>query len=145
MRVILLPFMGMAFIGLVCSMIAHVGFLITGKDPFGPSPGFLDYSIFVVWLPTIIAARRTTKNDEYWQAIRRILENCPGWLKYTAGAILVYDFVFLIVGEIFGLGKDEAGFLQWYTEFRMAFYALALAILVSAYRIWKEHDLQQVV
>jgi hypothetical protein len=143
MRVILLPFIGMAFVGLVCCIIAHGGALVTGQDPFGPSPTFLDYGIFVIWLPVVIAARKTTKDYKSLEAIRWILGNCPPWLKYSVGAILVYDVLFLIIGEIFGWGKKETETLWWYTEFRIAFYALALAILVSAYRIWKEHDLEQ--
>ena len=82
------------------------------------------------------------QNLSFIDVMKLILNNCPGWMKFMLGSIITYDLIFVFVTAGFYLKEDSDRYVLWYTQFRLTFYALALAILVSTYRTWKNYNIE---
>jgi hypothetical protein len=136
---LLAPFVLLAAIGLVLSIIAHTAALFGQPQPFGPITWGLHIGIFVVWLPVVLVSNRLVadfKRKDYWQAA---LRGCPAWMKWMTGVFFVYAFVnfflFMLVAPPRGKGGGVNAPPEVFRGFSghwMAFYSAAVAILYSA-------------
>src|SRR5512136_2925319 len=82
-KLVLIPFMILAAIGLVLSVAVHLCALFGFKVPYEKEAWGLHIGIFVVWLPAVIMAQRLSrdfKQKDYWKAA---LRGCPTWMRYV--------------------------------------------------------------
>ena len=128
MEALLSPFIWLAALGLVLSLIVHIYALIGVANPFGAAAWVLHGGVFVVWLPAVVVAHRSTresKQRDFWKAALRA---CPEWMKrmtYAFGAYAMINFVLFLA-----LFRDNE--LRGFSGHWMAFYSAALAVLYSA-------------
>jgi hypothetical protein len=146
MAILLVPFICLAMLGLVLSLIAHVSALLGMPQPLGSAAWGLHIGIFVVWLPAVITANRLVKDfrqKDFWKAA---LRGCPAWLRWLTYAFFAYaiiNFVTFIV--VAPRGKQDPAAPTPPVVFRgfsghwMAFYSAAAAILYSALVV-RRHD-----
>ena len=74
---VLAPFLVLAAVGLVLSIIAHIAALTGLPQPLGNATWALHFGVFVVWLPAVVVVIWLVKDfqkKEYWSAA---LRGCP--------------------------------------------------------------------
>jgi hypothetical protein len=137
--VVLMPFLVLAVIGLILSLISHTAAVLGQPQPLGPAAWGLHIGIFVVWLPAVIVSNRLTgdfKRKDFW---KRVLCGCPDWMKWLTGAFFgyaVFNFLFFIASAppgkaVVGANAPPEVF-RGFSGHWMAFYSAAAAILYSA-------------
>lgn len=141
MNAVLLAFSILAGLGLVLSIAVHVAAL-AGIALFGSAAFSLHVGIFVVWLPTVIIARRHTrdfKQKDFWKAA---LRGCPAWMKWLTYFFFVYAiinfayfFITTAVASPRHSGPPDAATLRGFSGHWMAFYSAAMSVLYSSTRI----------
>ncbi len=146
MEFILTPFMYLAGLGLVLSLIVHVSALLGMRSPFGEIAWCLHIGVFVVWLPAIIVMNSLTKdfkNKDLWKAALRA---CPKWMKnltYFFFGYAILNFILFAILDIGGRKGSGSGtpsnVYRGFSGHWMAFYCAAMAILYSAIHV-KGHD-----
>lgn len=134
MNLLLLPFMLLAAVGFVLSVLVHISALLGLTVPGGNIAWSLHVGIFVVWFPTVLVSTRTTRlsnRKDFWKVT---LSGCPPWMRQTLYVVFGYAILNFIVFLL--AGKHEAGGLLS-AEFRgfsghwMVFYGAAFATLYS--------------
>jgi hypothetical protein len=133
------PFLVLAAVGLVLSLVAHGCALLGLPQPLGGATWGLHLGIFAVWPSAILASRRMvqgTKPDDFW---RIVLRGCPPWMRWLTYGFFGYAVVNFLIFLAMSLGRKQAAGVPTPPEvFRgfsghwMAFYSAALAILYSA-------------
>ena len=148
MKIILTPFMYLAAIGLILSIIVHVLSLIGMASPLGENSWGLHIGIFVVWLPTVLVANRMVKEfkqKDFWKAALRA---CPKWMKnltYFFFGYAILNFVIFIILNVTGAtsgineGNTPTNVFRGFSGHWMVFYCVAMATLYSAIHV-EEHD-----
>jgi hypothetical protein len=152
-KILLLPLMVYAALGLVLSLAAHVlayaGIQLGGIGLFTA----LHVGIFPLWIPVVLIAGKMTggmrsggmwgfrSTREFWNAT---LADSPVWMKYMTFGFLAYAFVnfilFMALMVVFHPNTGQHGAqppaLVWrgFSGHWMAFYSGGLAILTAAYR-----------
>ncbi|MDQ6628573.1 MAG: zinc ribbon domain-containing protein [Pseudomonadota bacterium] len=138
MRLGLVSFMTLAAVGLLLSICAHLAALFGLPLPGRNAVFGLHVGIFVVWLPAVIVATRTTRaanRKDFW---RTALSGCPVWMRrglYMLFAYAILNFVIFMVGGTHGGqsgGAPMASEVRGFSGHWMMFYAAAFAILYSA-------------
>jgi hypothetical protein len=148
MKIVLTPFMYLAALGLILSVMVHVLSLFGLPSPFGGTSWFLHVGIFVVWLPTVLVANTLVKDfkqRDFWKAALRA---CPKWMKYLTYFFFgyaIFNFALFIIMDVSG-GSGKGGgsgtpsnVYRGFSGHWMAFYCVAMAILYSAIHV-REHD-----
>jgi hypothetical protein len=133
-------FSALAGIGLVLSLAVHVASL-AGIALFGGKAFALHAGIFVVWIPTVIVAQRSTrefKQKDVWTAA---LRGCPSWMKTLTGGFFAYALVNLAYFFITTAGvrsnhsgAPDAAILRAFSGHWMLFYSAAMSVLFSSTR-----------
>jgi hypothetical protein len=148
MKIMLTPFMYLAGLGLVLSVIVHVSALLGTPSPLGEIAWGLHIGIFIVWLPAVIVAMSLVKDfkqKDYWKAA---LRGCPKWMKnltYFFFGYAILNFALFIILEIVSGNSKESrsgtppNVFRGFSGHWMVFYCAAMAILYSAIHV-KEHD-----
>jgi hypothetical protein len=148
MKLILTPFMYLAALGLVLSIIVHVLSLLGIPSPLGENSWGLHIGIFIVWLPTVLVANKLVKDfkqKDFWKAAFRA---CPKWMKnltYFFFGYAILNFVIFLISDFVsgGSAKDQgntpSNVFRGFSGHWMAFYCVAMATLYSAIHIEK-HD-----
>ncbi len=148
MAIILAPFVILAAIGLVLSLIVHVSSLVGMPSPLGETAWVLHIGIFVVWFPAVIASQSLVKDfkqKDFWKAALRA---CPRWMKYMTCFFFVYAFINFLLFMILDLGGEgtdssddgtPSSVLRGFSGHWMAFYSAAMALLYSRIHV-TEHD-----
>jgi hypothetical protein len=136
-----LAFAALAGIGLVLSLAVHVAAL-AGSAPFGNASFALHFGVFVVWIPTVIIARRQTrdfKQKDFWKAA---LRGCPTWMKwltYTFFAYAIVNFAYFFLttegASPHPSRPPDTAILRGFSGHWMAFYSAAMSVLYSSTRI----------
>ncbi|HMF18290.1 MAG TPA: hypothetical protein VKE98_13850 [Gemmataceae bacterium] len=142
---ILWPFIWLAAIGLVLSLVSH------GCALFGlPQPEeawVLHVGVFVVLIPAIFVSSKLTgefKLKDHWKAAMR---GCPRWMQimtFIFGVYAIINFI-LFIPQALNVGQQAAGaptppeIIRGFSGHWMAFYSAAMAILYSAWATSK-HD-----
>ena len=82
MATFLLPFLVLATIGLILSLVTHAAALLGIPQPLGPAAWGLHVGVFVVWLPAILAYNRLaagSKRQNSWKvALLEVPCGCGG-------------------------------------------------------------------
>ena len=89
MEFILTPFMYLAGLGLVLSLIVHISALLGMPSPFGEIVWGLHIGIFIVWIPSVIVMNSLVKDfkqKDLWKAALRACPKCNRW-----GQIFILD------------------------------------------------------
>lgn len=125
---LLTPFIGLAAIGLVLSIVVHASAIVGIRNPLGSAAWALHGGVFVVWLPVVIVGNRSTRDVKQRDFWKTALRGCPAWMKrmtYVFGVYAIVNFVLFATlarqNELMGASG------HW-----MAFYSVALAVLYSA-------------
>jgi len=148
MEFILTPFMYLAGLGLVLSLIVHISALLGLPSPFGAISWGLHIGIFVVWIPAVIVMNSLVKDFKQKDLWKAALRACPKWMKYLTYFFFGYailNFVLFVIMDISdGSGKGSgsgtpSNVYRGFSGHWMAFYCVAMAILYSAIHV-KEHD-----
>jgi hypothetical protein len=100
----------------------------------------LHLGVFVVWFPAVLVSQRLVKGakrKDFWKAA---LRGAPDWMRYAVYVIHIYafvGFVFFMLHTTNGnpASKDFAWDWRDFSLAWMAFYAAAVAILYSAYKL----------
>lgn len=148
MKNILTPFMYLAALGLLLSIIVHVLSLLGMPSPLGENSWGLHIGIFIVWLPTVLVANKLVKDfkqEDFWKAALRA---CPQWMKnltYFFFGYAILNFVIFMISDFVsgssakGQGNTTSNVFRGFSGHWMAFYCVAMATLYSAIHIG-EHD-----
>jgi hypothetical protein len=124
---------GVAVCGLVLSLIVHLCALARIGNPFGAAAWGLHAGIFVVWFPTVFAARRLSRDGKGKDLWRLAWNGCPTWMRWMTFAFFAYALVNF--GLAFGGGSnpdpDEFQSLRGFSGHWMLFYSMAAAMLYA--------------
>lgn len=136
LKPLLSVFEGLAWIGLILSIVSHLAALLGTQGPLGNYAWLLHIGIFVVWLPTVLVASRMGadfKNKDLWKAV---LRGCPRWMQYMVYGFFGYAFlnfaIFLATAPKGGSGPMPPVMVRGFSGHWMAFYSTAAAVLYSA-------------
>lgn len=152
-KVLLLPLMAYAAVGLILSLTVHVlayaGIQLGGMGLFVA----LHVGIFPLWIPVVLLAARMTGGVRWggmtgyrrsWGLWNAILADSPVWLKYMSFGFFAYAIVnFILFMVLTGALHPSAGqhggappAFVWrgFSGHWMAFYSAGLAIVTAAYR-----------
>lgn len=145
MNSVALAFAALAGIGLVLSLAVHLSAL-AGDALFGNAAFALHAGVFVVWIPTVIIARRTTRDfnsKDFWKAA---LRGCPAWMKWLTYGFFAYalvNFAYFLLTSAIASGHPsrppQAAMLRGFSGHWMAFYSAAMSVVYSSTRI-PSHD-----
>lgn len=136
-----LPIIAIALAGLGASILVHLTAAVGLPNPFGRAAWGLHGGIFVVGLPTFLAARRMPRpvdRKDFW---RVLLRGCPSWAMRGLYGLFAYAIVnfLLFAAGLLGDANDEAVKLRGFSGHWMVFYAAAAAALHSVAHA-AEHD-----
>lgn len=143
-KTVLYWFSWAAGIGLVLSIVSHVAALLGKQGPLGAYAIWLHFGIFVVWLPTVLAGNRLTRNVRRKDAWKVMLRGCPDWMKYMTFGFFGYALINFLIFMAAANQAKQNGFTPLVTRgfsgHWMAFYSTAMAVLYSASRVWDEDN-----
>jgi hypothetical protein len=125
-------------VGLALSLWVHLGAVMSRR--VAPEPFFwiLHMGIFVVWLPTVLVARKRVANrssKDYWKVV---LRGSPEWMRYMVYGFFGYAFVnfalFMSKAPTEKSGGGDTPPIVWrgFSGHWMLFYSAALATLYAA-------------
>ena len=124
-------------LGLALSLWVHIGALL-GKR-VAPSAFFwgLHVGIFVVWIPSILVAKKLVgglNRQDFWKIV---LKGSPTWVRYFIYLFLGYavvNFIIFMTNAPSGGGGPDPPAVVWrgFSGHWMAFYSASLAILLNA-------------
>jgi hypothetical protein len=144
MAILVTPFIVLAAIGLLLSIVAHGCALLGLPQPLGGAAWGLHIGIFVVWIPTLIVSNRLVrdfKRKDYWKAA---LRGCPRWMRWMTFGFFGYamiNFVTFVMAGPPGRAVPNAPappiVFRGFSGHWMAFYSVALATLYSAAAVSK--------
>ena len=137
MKPLLLPFVGLAAIGLALSLAVHLCALLGQPIALGHRVWFLHLGIFAVWIPTVIIgslASRDTSRKDFWKVA---LRGCPDWFRFLLYGLFAYALVnfAIFVWRAMNVPRgerlsDEVGLIGFSGHW-MVFYAASLGVLWS--------------
>jgi hypothetical protein len=137
-RFILAPFLGLAAIGFILSVAAHLAAIAGSPIPFGKAVWGLHAGIFVVWLPTVLVGIRLTRaahQRNYWKVA---LAGCPKWMRTALYILFGYAMLNFILFFLTTSGRPQPKgdappeVVRGFSGHWMVFYGAAFATLYSA-------------
>lgn len=135
---ILLPFMGIAIIGFIFSVFAHISGFLGIETPFGISLFPLHFGVFIVWFPAVIVSWKSTGFGLRfrWSHWKEQLSGCPKWMITGFYSMFAYAMVSFIA---FTSAPDSWGSwvnstIRGFSGHWMIFYYAAFALMYSAYQ-----------
>lgn len=139
MNFLIYPFMALAALGLVLSIIVHIASLFGLPLDLPFNAMSLHTGIFVVWFPAVIVAYPITRDVPRRDQWRAMLRGCPDWLRYLAYGFFAYaivNFFLFFTGQIgtatSSIGETPGGIVRGFSGHWMVFYCMAFAIFYSA-------------
>jgi hypothetical protein len=142
-REFLLPFLALAAIGFLLSVIVH-GYALAGlTSPLGGFAWGLHVGLFLVWLPAIVISKYSDHKTGLKRGGKGPFRGCPTWMKYLAYILNLYAFINFFLSTNLSLfaihpAKSQMGIMQTARAFSggwAAFYYIGFAMLFSAYRL----------
>ena len=128
------PFIWIAVVGLIASVIVHSSSILGLNQPFGPAVWWLHGGIFIVWFPAVLVGQRLSKGVKQSDVWKAVLRGCPTWMK--RGFYILFPYALINFILIFALGPDsESDDLRLFSGHWMLFYFAGMAMLYSATRI----------
>jgi hypothetical protein len=123
-------------VGLVLSLLVHVGAVMGKRVAPEPFCWLLHVGIFVVWFPAIFVAQRLVGNVNRKDLWKVVLKNSPDWMRYMVygfgGYAIVNFLLFMAKAPSGGRGNPPAVVWRGFSGHWMAFYSAAFAMLYSA-------------
>lgn len=153
MQILLYPFIALAAVGLVLSVIVHI-LAHLGYAPLGQGTFILHVGIFVVWIPAVLTLMRAgvfrfqmSMNPRVgWRSWQQMVRGSPKWMQRMTAGFFVYGIAnFLLFfavgtsgfsGNSRGAVPDSPAVLWGFSGHWMIFYSAALTILYSTVRTW---------
>ena len=152
MQILLYPFIALAALGLVLSIVVHV-LAHLGYAPLGQGTFILHVGIFVVWFPAVLTLMRagvfrfqmSMSPRAGWRSWQQMVRGSPKWMQRMTAGFFIYGFanflLFLAVGTggVSGNSRavpDSPAVLWGFSGHWMIFYSAALTILYSTVRTW---------
>lgn len=143
MTVLFWPFQWLALAGFLATVVVHLMALLQMPVPPLLQPyindalyGILGAGVFVVWIPTVLAATAVSHSHRLSRvAWSTLMKGCPVWMRNTVYGLFAYAFInfFLVLGvehNAQGGGLVPRGFSgHW-----LLFYGAAFAVLYSITR-----------
>jgi hypothetical protein len=129
---------GLSAVGLVLSLWVHLGAVMGRRVAPEALFWILHMGIFVVWLPTVLVARKRVGNrssKDYWKLV---LKGAPEWMRYIVYGFFGYAFVnfalFMAKAPTGKSGGEDTPPIVWrgFSGHWMLFYSAALATLYAA-------------
>jgi hypothetical protein len=144
MGFILKPFMLLALLGFIASLIAHLFGYAGVEKPFGINPWPLHIGIFVVWLPAVIVAQRLSKEFPQKDLWKATLRGCPPWMRISLYVLFAYAFLSFFVFVVLGApsGKESSA-VRGFSGHWLIFYYAAFAILYSAIQVSEKDTIRR--
>ncbi len=136
MRILVVPFIGLAALGLAASLVVHLCAVLGMPNPLGSAAWALHIGIFAVWIPAVIVFQRMTRDSRRADFWKDALRGCPNWMKVLTLVFFLYAlgnfawFFFKTVGTPPSETPESAVF-RGFSGHWMAFYSAAMAILYS--------------
>lgn len=97
-RIVLVPFLVLAVVGLVLSVIVHLTTLIGSDLPLGGAAWWLHFGLLAVALPAVLTANQVSMHFNRWNdAWRVMLRSCPRWMRWTTCVFFPYAFLNFLV------------------------------------------------
>ena len=139
MTPILIPFLLLAVLGLILSIVSHVAAIAGAPQPLGEEAWALHIGIFVVWIPAVIVANRLSRDVKQKDLWKAVLRGCPPWMRWMTYGFFAYAVINFAIffasaprrGAAIGAGAPPEVF-RGFSGHWMAFYSAAAAILYSA-------------
>jgi hypothetical protein len=144
-RPTLLPLMYLSALGLILSLLVHLGALLRTGSALGEAAWFLHGGIFLVWIPAVLVLQPLTREFKQKDLWRAALRGCPTWMRWMTYGFFGYAavnfilFIFMAPGRT-SSSATSAVVLRGFSGHWMAFYSAAVAIFYSA-RHAEEYDL----
>ena len=139
MAIILAPFIVLAAIGLILSLIAHCFAVLGLPQPLGDAAWGLHIGIFIVWVPTMFVScwlARDFKSKDSWKAAFR---GCPSWMRWMTNAFLIYAIINFVTSFVGASAAQQAPnapippiVFRGFSGHWMVFYSAAFSILYSS-------------
>jgi hypothetical protein len=143
-RPALLPLQWLSTLGLILSVLVHLGALLGTDSALGEAAWFLHGGIFLVWFPAVLVLQPLTREFKQKDLWRAALRGCPTWMRWMTYGFFGYAavnfilFIFMVPGR--HASPDTPPIvLRGFSGHWMAFYSAAVAIFYSA-RHAEEHD-----
>ncbi len=140
-RVLLHPFVILAAIGLVLTLIVHLS--IWAGLPLSKYTMKLFIGIPIVWLPTVLVFQLLTRDSKQEKSWKVCMRECPVWMKRMSSVFFIYAFIsfgFLLFGMYTDIKSGGSGgglpkFISLgLSGFCLMFYSTAMAVLITAKR-----------
>lgn len=142
MRLVLMPFLGLAALGFVLSVISHACAHFGVDGPLGGRAMWLHFGIFVVWIPTMVAAKSLSRGFDKPDHWRAVLRGCPGWMRRLMTVCFLYaiaNFLAFLISVVTHPipGRVPPGapapprVIRGFSGHWMVFYAAACSTLYS--------------
>jgi len=141
-RILLYPFMVLAAVGLVLTLIVHLS--IWAGLPLGKHSFSLFGGLFVVWMPTVLVFQLLTKDSEQKGSWKLCMRECPVWMRRMSSVFFIYAFIsfgFMLFGMYTDIksGGTDSGLPKFvslaFSGVCLMFYSTAMAMLYSARKI----------
>jgi hypothetical protein len=148
-RVLLYPFVVLAAVGLVLTLIVHLS--IWAGLPLGKHGFSLFGGVFVVWLPVVLVFQLLTRDCKQKESWKVCMRECPVWMKRMFSGFFIYAFIsfgFLLFGMYTDIKSGGSGgglpkFVSLGSSgFCLMFYSTAMAVLYSARKILKKENMK---
>jgi hypothetical protein len=143
-RRLVYPFLVLAVVGLVLTLIAHLSMWAGSDNSLVKHYFALFIGIFVIWPLIILVSQLLTRDTEQKDFWKVCLRGCPAWARYMSTAFFIYAFIMLGF-MLFGMYTDIRGggsgdgmpkfFSLGFSAFCMMCYSTATAVLYSATKI----------
>jgi hypothetical protein len=139
MAILLTPFIVLAAVGLLLSLIVHGCALLGLPQPLDDKVWGLHIGIFIVWLPAVLASMWLAQDftqKKYWKAA---LRGCPNWMRWMTYGFFIYAVInFITFMSVAPHGRQAPNaptppvVLRGFSGHWMAFYSAAMAMMYSA-------------
>lgn len=144
MSFILRPFMYLALVGFVASLIAHLCGYVGIDKPFGISPWPLHVGIFIVWFPAVLVFHNLSKDFPQRDMWKAALRGCPNWMRTLLYVIGGYAFLsFFAFMAIDSFSSSEASTIRGFSGHWLIFYYAAFVILYSAINVSQQDSIRR--
>ena|ERR1700693_608052 len=136
MTAFIYPFLILASVGFVAILSVHVAALAGSTWAFTHFLKFLFPGIFIVWLPTVLAMGRLTRDFKQKDIWKAALRGCPLWMQRAQYIVLGYAFfAAFVLPFVYGGGMNSASnTARAMSATALTFYAIATCVLYSATR-----------
>jgi hypothetical protein len=135
---LLIPFIALAFLGLILSLVSHCCGLLGIAQPLGEVTWCLHLGIFVVWLPAMMVEQSPVKDFKQKDDWKACLPGCPAWLRWMTAAFGTHAILnFIICLAVVQAAPPVAGapahpvVFAMFSGHWMAFYSAEAATLYS--------------